>query len=173
MSKCKSWAWFCWFIEKNSNFLTRLGGTKAQRSCQKGPLVGHKELKQPFWHEFVQIKYGGTKSYMPYMSVLFVFTILFFDLQKILHLIFIQWNHSHVEEEEPDLDEDLSNLPMRKLRWLHNHRKVSFYCEILRFFDFMHDKRETASHHHQQALLRSISYRTFSWFQTLEITVKC
>ena len=74
-----------------------------------------------------QIKYGGTKSYMPYMSVLFVFTILFFDLQKILHLIFMQWNGTKDNTDEPDIDEDLSTMPMRKLRWLHNHRKVSFF----------------------------------------------
>ena len=74
-----------------------------------------------------QIKYGGTKSYMPYMSVLFVFTILFFDLQKILHLIFIQWNGTNDEKDESDIDEDLSTMPMRKLQWLHNHRKVIFF----------------------------------------------
>jgi len=63
------------------------------------------------------------------MSVLFVFTILFFDIQKILHLIFIQWNQPNDDStstlSDDDFEEDFANMPAKKLRWLHNHRKVS------------------------------------------------
>ena len=62
------------------------------------------------------------------MSVLFVFTILFFDIQKILHLIFIQWNQPNDDStstlSDDDFEEDFANMPAKKLRWLHNHRKV-------------------------------------------------
>ena len=70
---------------------------------------------------------------MPYMSVLFVFTILFFDLQKILHLIFIQWNGTK-DDLADDIDEDLATMPMRKLRWLHNHRKASRINGLFTYF---------------------------------------
>ena len=56
------------------------------------------------------------------MSVLFIFTILFFDLQKFLHLIFIQWNNEK-DDEDDDEEEDIASMPLKKLRWLHNHRK--------------------------------------------------
>ena len=111
-----------------------------------------------------QIKYGGTKSYMPYMSVLFVFTILFFDLQKILHLIFMQWNGTKDNTDEPDIDEDLSTMPMRKLRWLHNHRKVSFLFTV----QIRRDKSETVFHHHQSASPRSNPCHTVSHFKNLK-----
>ena len=66
------------------------------------------------------------------MSVLFVFTILFFDIQKILHLIFIQWNQPNDDStstlSDDDFEEDFANMPAKKLRWLHNHRKVIQLC---------------------------------------------
>ena len=80
------------------------------------------------------MKYGGTKSYLPFMSVLFVFTILFFDIQKILHLIFIQWNQPNDDStstlSDDDFEEDFANMPAKKLRWLHNHRKVSWQDQV-------------------------------------------
>ena len=79
---------------------------------------------------------------MPYMSVLFVFTILFFDLQKILHLIFIQWNGTK-DDLADDIDEDLATMPMRKLRWLHNHRKASLISGLFTYlFDLCMTKSE-------------------------------
>ena len=68
------------------------------------------------------------------MSVLFVFTILFFDIQKILHLIFIQWNQPNDDStstlSDDDFEEDFANMPAKKLRWLHNHRKVSWQDQV-------------------------------------------
>ena len=75
----------------------------------------------------LKVKYGGTKSYLPHMSVLFVFTIIFFDLQKFLHLIFIQWNKEQSANDNEIEEEDISSMPLKKLRWMHNHRKVMLF----------------------------------------------